>query len=281
MVFRDLEGSLQPVCHRPSKEWPMKISVIIPTLNEAEGISASLNSILRQPEEFEIIVVDGGSDDGTIDVARRWARIVKSEQRGRAIQMNAGASQACGEVLVFLHADSRLPHNALSLLRSVLIDRRIIGGNFTLRFDNPRFTLRLIAFFTRFRFRFFHYGDQGIFVRRAVFEELGGFMEMPIMEDIDFLRRLRRRGRVALIKQPVTTSARRFLRHGVLRQQLFDVTLVVLYLLGVSPEKLSKRYGLNDYRVMNRRRDSTLEPLRSERPETVLVPECGRLDKAP
>ncbi len=230
----------------------MKISVIIPTLNEAEVIGATLNSIIRQQEELEIIVADGCSADGTADVARRYARIIQSEQRGRAIQMNAGAGQACGEVLVFLHADSRLPHNALSLLRSALIDPRIIGGTFTLRFDNPRFPLRLIAFFTRFRFRFFHYGDQGIFVRRAVFEELGGFKQISIMEDMDFLRRLRRRGRVALIKQPVTTSARRFLRNGIIRQQLFNVILVILYLLGVSPEKLSKLYRLTDYRVLNR-----------------------------
>ena len=259
----------------------LKISVIIPTLNEAEGIGASLNSIIRQPEEFEIIVVDGGSADDTTDVARRYARIIQSEQRGRAIQMNTGAGQACGEVLVFLHADSRLPHNALSLLRSALIDPRIMGGTFTLRFDNPRFLLRLIVFFTRFRFRFFHYGDQGIFVRRTVFEELGGFKPIPIMEDIDFLRRLRRRGRVALIKQPVTTSARRFLGHGIIRQQLFVVMLVILYLLGVNPEKLSRLYRMTDYRVMNRRRDSTLETQRSERPETDLVPESGTLDKAP
>jgi hypothetical protein len=100
----------------------------------------------------------------------------------------------------------------------------------------------LIAFFTRFRFRFFHYGDQGIFVRRAIFEELGGFKQMPIMEDINFLQRLYRRGRVTLIKQPTTTSARRFLRHGIIRQQLLDIILVVLYLLGVSPEKLSRLY---------------------------------------
>jgi rSAM/selenodomain-associated transferase 2 len=259
----------------------MKVSVIIPTLNEAEGISATLNSIIRQPEEFEIIVVDGGSADGTADVARRYARIIQSEQRGRAIQMNAGAGQACGEVLVFLHADSCLPDNALSVLRRTLIDSRIIGGTFTLRFDDPRFSLRLIAFFTRFRFRFFHYGDQGIFVRRTVFKELGGFKPIPIMEDIDFLRRLRRRGRVTVIKQPVTTSARRFLGRGIIRQQLFDIILVILYLLGASPEKLSKLYRLTDYRVMNRRRDSTPETLRSERTKTDLVPESGPLDKAP
>ncbi len=239
----------------------MKVSVIIPTLNEAEVIGATLNSIIRQQEELEIIVADGCSADGTADAVRQYARIIQSEQRGRAIQMNAGAGQACGEVLVFLHADSLLPHNALSLLRNALIDPRIIGGTFTLRFDNPRFLLRLIAFFTRFRFRFFHYGDQGIFVRRTVFEELGGFKQIPIMEDLDLLQRLHRRGRVALINQPVTTSARRYLRNGIIRQQLFDAVLVILYLLGVSPERLSKLYRLTDYRVMNHLRDSTPETL--------------------
>jgi len=224
----------------------MKISVVIPTSNEVAGIGASLDSIIKQQGEFEIIVVDGCSADGTADVARRYARIIKSEQRGRAIQMNAGARLACGEVLVFLHADSHLPQNALSMLRNALIDPWIIGGTFTLRFDSPKYLLRLIAFFTRFRFRFFHYGDQGIFVRRAIFEELGGFKQIPIMEDIDFLQRLRRRGQVTLIKQPVTTSARRFLRHGIIRQQLLDVILVILYLLKVNPEKLCKLYGLSD-----------------------------------
>ena len=130
--------------------------------------------------------------------------------------------------------------------RRTLIDPWIIGGTFTLRFDSQKFLLRLIAFFTRFRFHFFHYGDQGIFVRRAIFEELGGFKQIPIMEDIDFLQRLRRRGQVTLIKQPVTTSARRFLRHGIIRQQLLDVILVILYLLKVNPEKLCKLYRLSD-----------------------------------
>ena len=221
----------------------MRITVIIPALNEAQAILGSLESVTRQQGEFEIIVVDGQSADGTADIARRHARVIRSELRGRAIQMNAGARHASGEALVFLHADSCLPRNALSMLRSALADPDIAGGTFTLRFDSPQFLLRLIAFFTRFRFRFFHYGDQGIFVRRAVFEELGGFKQMPLMEDIDFLRRMRKRGRVTLVRAPVTTSARRFLRHGIIRQQMLDILLVVLFLLGVSPEALSKLYG--------------------------------------
>ncbi len=227
----------------------MKISVIIPALNEAKNILGSLDSIRRQQGEFEIIVVDGGSADGTTDVARPYAMVINSEERGRAIQMNAGARHACGEVLVFLHADSCLPHDALSMLRSALLNPRIIGGTFTLKFDSQKFLLRVIAFFTHFRFRFFHYGDQGIFVRRNIFEELGGFKQMPIMDDIDFLQRLHRRGRVTLIKQPITTSARRFLRHGIVRQQLLDIILVILYLLGVRPEKLSRLYRFTNFRV--------------------------------
>ncbi len=220
----------------------MKISVIIPALNEAKNIFRSLDSIVRQQGEFEVIVVDGCSGDGTADIARRHARVIKSEERGRAVQMNVGAHHASGEVLVFLHADSCLPLNALSMVRSALADSRILGGTFTLRFDSQKSLLRLFAFFTRFKFRLFHYGDQGIFVRRVIFEELGGFKQLPIMEDVDFLRRLRRRGRVTLIKQPVTTSARRFLRHGIVRQQLLDIILVILYLFRVNPKILSKLY---------------------------------------
>jgi rSAM/selenodomain-associated transferase 2 len=229
----------------------MKISVIIPTLNEVEGIGASLDSIIKQDGAFEIIVVDGGSVDGTPIVCRPHARVIRGE-RGRAVQMNTGARSACGEALLFLHADSLLPPNGLAKLKSALVDPRIIGGTFTLRFDSSKFFLRLIAFFTRFRSRFFHYGDQGIFVRKSIFEGLGGFREIPIMEDIDFLRRMRKMGLVTLVGDPVTTSARRFLRNGVIRQQLFDILLVTLYFLGVSPEKLSKLYGLTDCRVMNR-----------------------------
>jgi hypothetical protein len=118
-----------------------------------------------------------------------------------------------------------------------------------LKFDSQKFLLRLIPFFTRSSFRFFHYGDQGIFVRRTIFEELGGFKQIPIMEDINFLQRLHRRGRVTLIKQPTTTSARGFLRHGIIRQQLLDIILVVLYLLGANPEKLSRLYRSADSSV--------------------------------
>ncbi len=219
----------------------MKISVIIPTLNEAGGILPCLHSVKNQPGEVELLVVDGGSDDGTVEAVRPHAKVVRSE-RGRAVQMNSGARACTGDVLLFLHADSHLPPRAFLLLEEVLADPGTAGGTFSLRFDSEKFLLRLISFFSRFKFRYFHYGDQGVFVRRRIFEQLNGFSEVPFMEDVDFLRRLHRIGRVALLNQPITTSARRFLKRGIVRQQLTNILLVILYLLGVRPEKLKKWY---------------------------------------
>ncbi len=211
-------------------------------MNEVEGILSCLNSVNTQRGDFELIVADGGSIDGTVEVVRPLARVIPC-QEGRALQMNSGARQATGDVFLFLHADSCLPSRAFLLLEQALTDDRIVGGTFMLRFNSPRLLLQAIGFFTRFKFRYFHYGDQGIFVRRSAFDQLNGFSEIPIMEDIDFLRRLRRIGRVALLKQAMTTSPRRFLEHGILRQQLMNIILVVLYLLGVRPETLKKWYG--------------------------------------
>lgn len=219
----------------------MKVSIVIPALNEAENILKTLLSIKQQDGDFEIIVVDGCSTDGTAEIARPHAFVISSE-RGRAVQMNAGARYASGEALLFLHADSILHPFGLHSLRKALDDPQIAGGTFTLKFDADRFLLKTYAFFTRFKFRYFHFGDQGIFLRRSAFDRLGGFTEMPLMEDVDFLRRLRRMGRVALIKLPVTTSARRFLKRGPARQQLLNSSLLALYILGVKPETLSKWY---------------------------------------
>ena len=220
----------------------MKISVVIPALNEAENILSCLESVKNQYCEFEVIVVDGGSRDGTVDLARPQARVIRSE-KGRALQMNSGARLCTGEVLLFLHADSQLPPDGLVLVERVLANPRIVGGTFRLRFDSRKILLRFITFFTRFKFQYLHYGDQGIFVRRSVFEQLKGFEEIPLMEDVDFLRRLRKAGQLALLKQSVTTSARRFLEHGILRQQLLNTILVISYLLGMKPEVLKKWYG--------------------------------------
>jgi rSAM/selenodomain-associated transferase 2 len=219
----------------------MKVSVIIPALNEADNILACLHSVKSEEGDYEIIVVDGGSSDGTEEIARSRALVICSK-RGRACQMNAGARLASGDVLLFLHADSLLPLDAFSHLKREMEDPQVAGGTFTLRFDTDRFLLRLYCFFTRFRFRYFHYGDQGIFVRRSVFEQIGGYRDIPVMEDIEFLQRLRKTGRVVLIRRPVTTSARRFLERGLVRQQLMNSILVSLYSIGVKPEVLARWY---------------------------------------
>ncbi len=219
----------------------MPISIIIPTLNEAQTIVSCILSIRRQSEAAEIIVVDGGSTDETVKAAQPYASVITS-LRGRAAQMNAGARRATGDALLFLHADSHLPLDALPALEQALDGSQVVGGTFMLRFDHPHVLLRLIAFFTWFRFRYFHYGDQGVFVRRSVFWQLGGFKDIPLMEDVDFIQRLRQVGRVALIRRPVTTSARRFLQNGIVRQQLLNISLVICYLLGANPWTLAKWY---------------------------------------
>jgi rSAM/selenodomain-associated transferase 2 len=223
----------------------MRISVIIPTVNEAENILSCLISVCNQPGEIEVIVVDGDSSDATVEKAQRLALVIRSE-RGRAVQMNAGARRASGEVLLFLHADSILHPSALIHVRDSLKDAAVVGGTFMLRFDVDHPILRFYAFFTRFKLSYFHYGDQGIFVRRAAFEKLVGFKEVALMEDLDFLRRLRRLGRVALVKLPVITSARRFIERGPIRQQLLNCVLVALYSVGVSPETLARWYLAKD-----------------------------------
>jgi rSAM/selenodomain-associated transferase 2 len=220
----------------------MNISVAIPALNEAGHIAACVRSVTEQPGGAEVIVVDGGSTDGTPAIALPLATVICTG-RGRVVQMNAGARRSSGEVLLFLHGDSALHPEALAHVRRAFEDPQIAGGTFTLRFDSNHPLLRFYAFLTRFRFRYFHFGDQGIFVRRSVFERLGGFKEIPLMEDLDFLRRLRSTGRVALIPRPVTTSARRFLERGLVRQQLLNVALVTAYAFGTRPERLVRWYN--------------------------------------
>ena len=244
----------------------MKISVIIPTLNEAGGILPCLHSVKKQPGEVELVVVDGGSVDGTVETVRPHARVIHSE-RSRAVQMNSGARASTGEVLLFLHGDSCLPPRAFPLLEEALADPRIVVGTFRLIFNAERFLLRFIAFFSHFKFRYFHYGDQGVFVRRRVFEQLNGFSEIPFMEDVDFLKRLHRIGRVALLDQPITTSARRFLERGIIRQQLTNVFLVILYLLGARPENRKKWYEGPGEGGGSDRRTPALDTLNAQTPE--------------
>jgi rSAM/selenodomain-associated transferase 2 len=222
----------------------MKVSVIIPTLNEEGVIGETLEHLSRSREpEIEIIVSDGGSTDGTLEIAGRYARMVSSRP-GRGIQMNGGAALATGDILLFLHADTILPKDWGERVISAMSDGRVVGGAFSLSVDSERLPHRAIAAAATLRSRIagLAYGDQGIFVRREVFEEMGGFRDIPIMEDIDFIKRLKKSGRMVLLKDSVKTSARRWEKEGVVYTTLRNWLLISLYHIGVAPERLYKLY---------------------------------------
>jgi rSAM/selenodomain-associated transferase 2 len=192
-----------------------------------------------------VILVDGGSDDATIQVAARFPAVrLLASPRGRARQMNAGARAARGDILLFLHADTWLPEGGLGAVSAALDDARVVGGRFDVRFDSPRPVLRMIAFFMNLRSRAsgISTGDQAIFVRREVFETMGGYPDMPLMEDIELSRRLKRRGRLAALPLRVTTSARKWEREGALRTMALMWALRFLYMVGVSPARLHRWY---------------------------------------
>ena len=222
----------------------MDISIVIPALNEEATLAATVASA-RGPGVREVIVVDGGSSDGTADLARHLAARVLSAPRGRALQMNAGAAAATGTVLLFLHADTLLPEGFDTAVLTALQNPRVVGGRFDLLLMPGSFLLALTATLINLRSRLSRIatGDQAIFVRRRVFGDLGGFPELPLMEDIAFSRALKRAGGVACLRQKVTTSSRRWRQNGVLRTILLMWSLRLLYLCGVSPERLRRAYA--------------------------------------
>jgi rSAM/selenodomain-associated transferase 2/rSAM/selenodomain-associated transferase 1 len=222
---------------------PGRISIIIPTLNEAGSIEATLREAERG-FNLEIIVADGQSQDETVQIARARGAIVLATPSGRASQMNAGAALATGDILLFLHADTRLPLGFDVLIRQALAQPSTVGGAFELSIDAPSSGLRKIERLANWRSRRLHlpYGDQGIFMRADVFWGLGGFPDMAIMEDFEMARRLGKRGKVAIIPQPVITSARRWVTLGIGRTTLINQMVIAAYLLGVSPSRISRWY---------------------------------------
>lgn len=220
-----------------------QVSVIIPALNEEAGIARAVASA-AQARDVEVIVVDGGSRDETAKVARRLGAVTLTVPAGRARQMNAGAEASRGETLVFLHADTILPPNYASLVRRLLASREVVAGAFRLGIEGRRRSLRWIETGANWRSRWLQlpYGDQALFVRSRLFFELGGYADLPIMEDYDLVRRLTRRGRVILAPEAVVTSARRWKRLGILRTTLLNQVMVTGHLLGVSPRKMARMY---------------------------------------
>lgn len=222
----------------------MQISIIIPTLNEAQNITATLKRVLSLPGFYEVIVVDGGSQDKTTELAQAYSRVIRATG-GRAGQMNAGAAAASGEVLLFLHADTVLPETALEAVEQALSDNSVIGGRFRVRLDCSAWSYRVVGSCINWRDRTLKgfSGDQAIFIRRGVFQKLGGYTEIPLMEDLELGRRMLRAGRVVQLPEYVMTSARRWQKNGLLRTIALMWALRLLFNLGCPPRKLVRFYG--------------------------------------
>ena len=222
---------------------PNGISVIIPALNEAHNIAGIITNT-GHGNNAEIIVVDGGSIDNTVFIAKKLGATVIESSPPRSRQVNQGAEAASKEILLFLHADTLLPENFNRHVLGALAQPGVVAGAFELRIDSPVPSLRLIERITNWRSRCLNmpYGDQAIFMFSTVFRQMGGFPNLPIMEDFELIRRLRNKGDVVTLHQPVITSPRRWLNHGILKTTLINQLIVISYFMGISPDTIARLY---------------------------------------
>lgn len=222
----------------------MRISVIIPTFNEAASIAACLDQF--KGDDLEIVVVDGGSTDATPDLvdASGGALCVQSTERGRAPQMNFGGQQATGDVLLFLHADTFLPVDGLDLIRQAFADGAVVGGRFELGLDDAGIGFRLVAYLSTVRSKFLGitYGDQAIFVRRDIFDAVGGYPALHLFEDSEFCKAVAQRGKFVMLPAQVCSSTRRWQKWGVTRTIFWMWLLRILFVCGISDKTLSRWY---------------------------------------
>jgi rSAM/selenodomain-associated transferase 2 len=229
------------------RQLSLRISIVIPALNEQQMIQRAVERAWAAAPD-EVIVVDGGSRDDTAELAaRQGARVVRSS-RGRAVQLNTGAACSRGDVLLFLHADNWIEPDALKQIERALINPRVPGGAFRQRIESDRRLYRLIERGNALRasWRRLPYGDQGIFLRRRVFDELGRFPEVPLMEDVLLMHRLRRQAKPVLLPGPIHVDPRRWEQEGILRQTLLNWGLVAALYLGVKPKSLVRFYPRHD-----------------------------------
>lgn len=220
------------------------ISIIIPALNEAHNLPRSLQA-LQTISLVEVVVVDGGSWDDTISVAQSYgAKVICSPVAGRAHQMNLGAAVAQGPILLFLHADTCLPDRFADLVRQASTQPNVVAGAFELAIDGHLTGLRWVEWGVNLRSRLCQmpYGDQAIFMSADTFRDIGGFPALPIMEDFALMRRLKQRGRIAIVPATVLTSSRRWQKLNVCRTTLINQIIILSYLLGVSPTRLAVWY---------------------------------------
>jgi hypothetical protein len=217
------------------------VSIVTPALNEAKLIADHVTACW-QHHPLDVVVVDGGSHDATRDLAARAGANVIVGPPGRGVQLHAGAQASRGDILIFLHADTGLPGGAIEAVRSALRDPSVAGGCFRLAFDRPSAALSFYAWASRFDTPFTTFGDQALFVRRETYFRLGGFPPWPLLEDVGFLRTLKRAGAFKKLTASVTTSARRFDRLGPVATQIVNAGILVAFFAGISPVRLAKWY---------------------------------------
>ena len=227
------------------------ISIIIPVLNEEKLLEKNLCK-LKKDSSIEIIVVDGGSKDQTVQIAdNSEVKVLFSPKPNRGYQMNKGAVVATGDILLFLHIDTILPNNYQSIIFDTLSNCQTIAGAFELHIDSQQFSLRFLERLINWRSHFFSlpYGDQAIFMKTSVFRAIGGFANLPIMEDFELIQRLKKRGKITIVPAQVTTSSRRWQKLGVVQTTLINQLIILGYYLGVTPEKLARLYGRNSQKI--------------------------------
>jgi rSAM/selenodomain-associated transferase 2/rSAM/selenodomain-associated transferase 1 len=234
------QRAVNPTLELPGKK---RLSIVIPTLNEAGSIKETITH-LQKSDEVEIVVVDGGSRDNTVELARSLGARVLSTEASKAAQMNAGAAECVGDVLLFLHADTRLPDNFDVKVLAAVNQDDFCAGAFSLGIDAQVRGLRFIEHVANWRSRFFQmpYGDQALFVRRDLFNDIGGFPDFPIMEDFELIRRLRRKGKISILPESVRTSPRRYLSFGILKTWFLNQIIIAAYFMGIAPERLARWY---------------------------------------
>jgi hypothetical protein len=231
-----------------------RLSIIIPTLNEANAFEEAISK-LPKSEQVEIVVVDGGSSDGSAELARELGIRVLSTAPSKAEQMNAGAAEARGEVLLFLHADTRLPANFEEKVMAAVSRKGFCAGAFTLGIDSEDRGLRFIEWVANWRTRFFQmpYGDQALFVSRDLFIEIGGFPDYPIMEDFELIRRLKKKGTITILPESVKTSPRRWKNLGVFKTWFLNQIIIGAYFIGIPPRRLAFWYRREKGRTNKKR----------------------------